>query len=88
MKAYEKTTLNGSGQVCSQACVLRYIVVSQTANGTIVIGDNAVGDTSNPVGTLAANVPRGTYMYDCAMTNGIFITMGGASFITVIYELI
>lgn len=72
-------------QVATGLVKLHYIVVNETAAGTIGIIDNITGTTVN-VGQLKASVAEGTYRYDITCGVGLRIVTGAASNITVCWS--
>lgn len=59
------------------------IVVNKTAAGTVGIFDGVSGHTTNTIGTLKSSIVEGTYIFDCAFSEGLYIVTGAASDITV-----
>ena len=68
--------------VVKGAGVLHSVVINTTAASGIVLYDStATGGTK--IATIAASPVIGsTFLYDASFTNGIFVSMGGASDIT------
>jgi len=65
--------------------VLVAIVINKTAAGTIIVADSTT-TTTPAIATLKSSVAEGTYYYNCSFANGLYITTGAASDITVIYR--
>lgn len=65
--------------------VLHSIVVNTTSAGTIIVADSTT-TTTPAIATLKASVAEGTYLYDVVFANGLFVTTGAASDITVTYS--
>lgn len=86
MQEFEKNNITTATttQVATGKCILHSIVVNTAAAGTIKIIDGIAGTTAN-VGTLAASVAAGTYLYDVQMAAGIRIVTAAASDLTVTY---
>ena len=81
---YRKTYISTATttQVFTGPGTLHSIVVNTTAAGAIAVIDGIAGSTAN-VASLKASIVEGTYLYDCALANGLRIVTAGASDITV-----
>lgn len=60
------------------------IVVNTTSAGAIIVA-NSASTTTPAIATLKASVPEGTYLYDVVFSTGLYISLAGASDITVTY---
>lgn len=73
-----------TAQVKTGRGILKRIIVTETAAGSIKVIDGTSGSTTN-LAELKASIVEGTYNFDCVFTEGLRIITAGASKITVVY---
>jgi hypothetical protein len=86
-REYQKTYLatGATTQIFTGRGVLQAITINTTAAATITIIDGTSGSTAN-VAILKASIVEGTYWFNCVISSGLRIILGGASDVTVTWS--
>lgn len=72
-------------QVATGRCVLKRIIIGETAAGVITVYDATSGSSADDIrAVLKASIAEGSYDFDMELKNGCRIITAGASKITVV----
>jgi hypothetical protein len=83
--SYQYISTATTTQVVTGSGVLKRIVLTETAAGTITIYDETGSGTTKVIAVLKASIGENTYNFDVTFGTGLKIVTAGASKLTVVY---
>lgn len=85
-REYQYTYLTGAttNQIFSGRGTLFGVVVNSTTATAFGIYDG-IGSTAQPVGILKASIVENTYVYNCSVSSGLYVTFGTSGNYTVLW---